>query len=85
MATPLADAIFWIAAVAIVIAQLLILRSTRRGMRHGAGGGGSVIEWAYAIVPALALVVLLLLTWQTMHPGTIQAVGPSPVLPGISR
>ena len=70
MPTPIADFIFWLAAAVIVVAQLLILRSTRRGMKLGPPGSGSALEWAFAIVPALCLAGLLFWTWHTMHAGT---------------
>lgn len=78
MVTRLSDAIFLIAAVAIAVSQALILRSTARGMRVDVArqaGGRAVLEWAYAIVPALALVALLVATWRTMHPAD---AGPTP-------
>jgi hypothetical protein len=70
MPTPIAEFIFWAATAVIVVAQLLILRSTRRGMKVGPPGSGSALEWAFAIVPALCLIVLLFMTWRTMHAGT---------------
>lgn len=67
MSTPLSDTLFTLAALAIAIAQLMILRSTRRGMRHGPRGAASALEWAYAILPALGLIVVLAWTWRTMR------------------
>lgn len=90
MATQLADILFAVIAAAIVVAQALILRSTARGIRHagGAGGAGVVgvvartgrpaLEWTYAILPALALALLLLASWQAMHPETIRVRGVTP-------
>jgi hypothetical protein len=63
------DVLFAAAALAIAIAQVLILRSTRRGMAHGARRAAARLEWLYAVVPVLALVVVLAWTWRTMHPG----------------
>jgi heme/copper-type cytochrome/quinol oxidase subunit 2 len=67
MNQPLAETIFWIAAVACVIAELAILRSTFTARRANksdlvpsASPGG---ELAWAIIPALALGVLLIATW----------------------
>jgi hypothetical protein len=71
MSTPLSDALFTLAALAIVIAQAMILRSTRRGMRHGPHGSSSALEWTYAILPAVALVVLLAWTWRTMRENVV--------------
>jgi len=59
---------FAVAATAIVVAQYFILRSTRRGMAFGGRRAAPLLEWMYAIVPALALVVVLAWTWRTMHP-----------------
>ena len=75
MATPLADALFWVAVLAIVIAQIAILRSTVRAMRAGTAAVRTPREWAFAVGPALALVALLFFTWQTMHPRTIETRG----------
>jgi heme/copper-type cytochrome/quinol oxidase subunit 2 len=71
MSTPLSVALFTLAALAIVIAQVMILRSTRRGMRHGPRGASSVLEWTYAVLPALALIVMLAWTWRTMRENVV--------------
>ena len=78
MASSLANFIFWIAAVAIVAAQILILRSTRRGMRLGPPGSGSWLEWTFAVLPVIAVAVLLVFTWRAMHPETfrVDAIAP---------
>lgn len=68
MSPALTDALFTGAVIAIAGAQILILRSTRRGMALGARRGPPVLEWLYAIVPALALAAVLAWTWRTMHP-----------------
>jgi heme/copper-type cytochrome/quinol oxidase subunit 2 len=71
VASQLTDAIFLLAAVAIAVSQVLILRSTARGMRVDVArqsGGRAFLEWCYAVVPALALVALLVAAWRTMHP-----------------
>jgi hypothetical protein len=70
MPSPIAEALFWMATAIIAVAQLFILRSTRRGMRIGPSGSDSVLEWAFAIVPALCLAAILFWTWHTMHAGT---------------
>ena len=72
MASTLADILFWLATAAIVVSQMLILRSTRRGMRAAARRGRSALEWSYAVVPALGLVAVLVWTWRTMHDGTVR-------------
>lgn len=71
MNQPWADGIFWIAALACVIAEVAILRSTYVARRvekselvPASSGGGEVI---WAIIPALALAALLIFTWQKMR------------------
>ena len=71
-----ADAIFWVGVVSCAIAQVAILRSVLRTRRVRETEGGAVVprprfavEVAWAIVPAIALGMLLVATWRTMHPG----------------
>jgi heme/copper-type cytochrome/quinol oxidase subunit 2 len=71
MNQPLADAIFWIAAIACVIAQIAILRSTyvarsveKSSLVPAARQSGEI---AWAIIPALALSALLVFTWQRVQ------------------
>lgn len=98
MATQFADILFVIVAIAIVVSQAYVLRSTARGIRysaaHGASQGNSqdtpqagspaarprnaTLEWAYAIVPALALVALLAFSWRAMHPTSVHVEGAAP-------
>ena len=62
----LADAIFWVAVAACLVAQAAILRSVVRTR------AGSTVhratELAWAIVPAVALALVLATTWRTLHP-----------------
>ena len=80
MPTPIAEFLFWTAAAVIVVAQFLILRSTRRGMKLGPPGSASALEWAFAILPAICLAGLLVWTWFTIHSGivTFQSKAPAP-------
>ncbi|MHB1297773.1 MAG: hypothetical protein ACYC0B_04520 [Gemmatimonadaceae bacterium] len=78
MFSPFGSALFWIAAAAVVIAQVMILRSTRRAFRAGAleapvGPGDKIepvrrrsqaVEWAFAVGPAIIIAFLLFSTWQ---------------------
>lgn len=71
MNQPLAETIFWIAAVACVIAELAILRSTfvaRRSHKStlvpSASPRGEVV---WAILPGLALAFLLTATWRRIE------------------
>jgi heme/copper-type cytochrome/quinol oxidase subunit 2 len=94
VATQLGTILFVVIAAAIVVAQAFILRSTARGMRYAAPGAegarpasarNATLEWAYAIIPAIALVVLLVFSWRTMHPGTMQLQGVVPGTPETTR
>jgi heme/copper-type cytochrome/quinol oxidase subunit 2 len=88
VATQLAEILFAVIAVAIAVSQWLILRSTARGIRHKAaqptddgvhrGSAGLTLEWTYAIVPAVALVFLLLFSWRAMHPTAVKVEGVAP-------
>ena len=71
MATSISDLIFWICAAAILVAQVMILRSTRRGMIIGPASARTPLEWAFAVGPAVAVILLLIATWRTMHPASI--------------
>jgi len=54
--------LFWICAVAVVAAQAMILRSTVRAWRLG-GARAVRTEWAFAVLPAVALAAVLWLSW----------------------
>lgn len=83
MAGPLASALFWVAAVAALVAHLFILRSTVRGIRALPAGSHTGWEWAWAVLPLMALLVLLVATWVEMHPSTLTFPLPAGrVLPG---
>jgi heme/copper-type cytochrome/quinol oxidase subunit 2 len=84
MNQPLAETIFWIAAVACVIAELAILRSTFAARSAKQSELVPTVsprgELAWAIIPALALVVVLTATWQRIeareaHMGTMDHSG----------
>ena len=55
--------LFGIAAAVCSVAHVGILRSVLRAKRRGAS------EIAWAVLPAAALVVVLVMTWRTMHAG----------------
>ncbi len=82
MATPLADALFWIAAFAILVAQIVILRSTKRGMTVAGPVRSPVLEWIFAVGPAVGLIVLLYFTRLAMHPAELQGTGVAPAVTG---
>lgn len=57
--------LFWIAIAVAVVSQTMILRSTVRGMHASPSDlARRWIEWAYAVVPAIALAVALVATWK---------------------
>jgi len=82
MATPLADTLFWIAAFAICVAQGGILRSTTRGMRIAGPVRSPLLEWIFAVGPALALIGLLHGTRIAMHPADLRGTGVAPASTG---
>jgi heme/copper-type cytochrome/quinol oxidase subunit 2 len=71
MNQPLAEAIFWIAAIACVVAEIAILRSSFVTKARAnselvpTASRGSELTWA--ILPSIALVVLLFFTWQRVE------------------
>jgi heme/copper-type cytochrome/quinol oxidase subunit 2 len=67
---PLAEAIFWIAAVMGVFAELALLRSAffPRATESGApaqAARGSEMLWA--VIPAIGLMLLLAATWRAVN------------------
>jgi heme/copper-type cytochrome/quinol oxidase subunit 2 len=72
MPSPYSDILFWTAVAATAVAQIFILRSTARGMRGPAARGRAGLEWMWAMLPAVSLVVLFVWTWRTMHPAAPQ-------------
>jgi heme/copper-type cytochrome/quinol oxidase subunit 2 len=71
MNQPLAEMIFWVAVVACAVAEVAILRSTfvaRRATKSElvpASPRSGEIAWA--VIPALALSVVLVATWQRIE------------------
>jgi len=57
--------LFWTAAVVCAVAHVGILRSVLRAKQR------RVTEIAWAVLPAVALAVVLLMTWRTMRAGVI--------------
>ncbi|MHB1311962.1 MAG: hypothetical protein ACYC3L_08080 [Gemmatimonadaceae bacterium] len=64
--------VFWIAAALVIIAQVMILRSTVRALRAPSAPAGRDIEWAYAVVPAIVLALVLVATWQAAQRREVQ-------------
>lgn len=71
----LADAIFWVAVVCCVVAQIAILRATVPPATTAAAPLAQPVrrvqEIVWAVVPALALAGVLVLTWRALHPGVL--------------
>lgn len=71
MNQPLAEAIFWIGALACVVAEVMILRSSFAATRENksalvpTASRGSELAWA--ILPAVLLAVLLAATWNRVQ------------------
>ena len=99
MNQPLAEAVFWIAALACAAAEIVILRSTfaarpmtKSELVPAASRGGEV---AWAIIPAVALACVLVVTWQRIeareahmqmdHSGMQQAMPMPGMTPPVSR
>jgi hypothetical protein len=59
----LAAILFWSAILAAIVAQVMILRSTRRVL-HAAAPRRPALEWAFALGPAVALAAVLFLSWR---------------------
>lgn len=68
----LAEPIFWIAAALCIIAELAILRSAFIP-RGRAGDSGQIphsprgAEMIWGVIPAIALALLLGVTWRAIH------------------
>jgi hypothetical protein len=70
----LAEAIFWIATLACIAAQAGLLRSSFRIDKDERSelvpASPRAVELAWAILPAFALVVLLVMTWRRIVAGS---------------
>jgi hypothetical protein len=60
MSRVLAESLFWAAVVVCVVAHAAILRSVLRAAPR------RVMDVAWAIIPAIGLTAVLLITWRTM-------------------
>lgn len=65
--TSLPALLFWLCAAAIIIAQVRILRSTRRAwLLDTAKTAPGLAEWSFAVGPVVVLGVLLWATYRAM-------------------
>jgi len=73
MSFHLADAIFWIAVACCSVAQVAILRSVISSPARTSDSGietspaRRAVEIAWAVLPGIALALVLTFTWRTMH------------------
>lgn len=57
--------ILWLSITLVALSQVMILRSTVRAMRAAESDQARRgIEWAYAVVPVIVLLLVLVATWQ---------------------
>jgi hypothetical protein len=73
MLSVLREAVFWLAVASCVVAQVAITRAALKA-RHPVEPGDShmpqpsrLAETAWTLVPAVALALVLLATWQVTH------------------
>ncbi len=86
MVNRVADAIFWIAVACCVVAQAAIVRSSivSPAQTPNSEGGVSVVrarrvlEVCWAVIPGVALALLFVATWRTMHAGPPVIAGTFP-------
>jgi heme/copper-type cytochrome/quinol oxidase subunit 2 len=70
------DFFFWCAVLSCAAGQALILRSYARARARAATGATpagvpeprALIEFAWTVLPAVALAVVLVFTWRALHP-----------------
>ena len=92
MRPAVADAIFWSAVVCCVVAQIAILRSALTRHRPPADAPSTLpplrrgMELVWALLPAIALTVVLLATWRAVQArATDLPRDPIPAAEGRSR
>ena len=73
MSASLAGVIFWLSVASCVVAQVAIIRATSRVSRLAMTDGPDSLphprrwlEIVWVVLPAIALAVLLALTWRTL-------------------
>lgn len=83
MPSPVLTVLFWLAVLAAVVAQGMILRSTVRAWRAG-GAPVPASERVFAFGPAVVLVVVLWLSWREATRPPIIEVQFDPAVQGIT-
>lgn len=78
MSILIADAIFWVAVACCTVAQLAIFRSILVTPATASAGSSSTrrrtAEIAWAVLPGVALGVVLFYTWAAIHAPTASAL-----------
>lgn len=80
-----ADGLFWVSVACCAVAQLLIVRSVR-GRDYVPSTSANVpraryaVEVLWAVLPAIALALVLWFTWRVIHPAPTE-----PDAPGAQR
>jgi heme/copper-type cytochrome/quinol oxidase subunit 2 len=70
------DVIFWAAAACCALSQAAIVRSALRARAQRPDGSASpprATEVAWTVLPALALVLVLVVTWRVLHSAPLVA------------
>ncbi len=70
MGQSLGEMIFWISAAACAAAEAFILLSSFRAVRVQPKQSGVLWEAVWAILPAIALALVLSATWGAIHRGS---------------
>jgi heme/copper-type cytochrome/quinol oxidase subunit 2 len=74
MSFSFADAIFWVAAACCAVAQVAIIHSAIVSPARAASTGAPTTtgrragEIAWAVIPGVALALVMVWTWHVMHP-----------------
>jgi heme/copper-type cytochrome/quinol oxidase subunit 2 len=90
MPPALSEAIFWVAVACCAVAELFILRSVFAVRGAGAADGAlprvrRPVEVLWAVVPAVALALVLAATWRTLHPGSSEPLDTPTGAPPVDR
>ena len=81
MPLSLAEIVFWLSAACCLVAQVLIVRSVLAARRLPAvrpelPRANAGVELMWAVVPGIALVVLMLFTWRAIQEHDARGVAP---------
>jgi len=89
MSLSFADAVFWTAVVLCAVAEIAIVRSALASRpaptAEHVPAARRPVEVLWALVPAIALAVVLAATWRAIHPATGGANDPDTAVSPVSR